>query len=51
MIITLPPATVIMGFAALFLGSVLYVLGDTPKGRMAVNEIRSLLKRPASDTG
>jgi amino acid transporter len=49
MIITLPPTTVIMGFAALFLGSVFYVLEDTPKGRMAIIGIRSLLKRPVSD--
>ncbi len=49
LILTLPPATVLMGIAGLFLGSVFYVLEDTPEGRMAIKEIRSLLRRPVGD--
>lgn len=46
MIITLPPITVGLGIAVLLLGSLLYVLEDTPEGSKAVKEIRNLLKRP-----
>ncbi len=49
LIITLPPMTILMGIVVLFLGSVFYVLEDTPEGRMAVREIRSLLRRPIDD--
>ncbi len=51
LIITLPPATVLMGIAALFLGWVFYVLEDAQEGRMAIKEIRSLLRRPVGDFG
>ncbi len=49
LIITLPPTTVLMGIAGLFLGSVFYVLEDTHEGQMAIKEIRSLLRRPVGD--
>jgi APA family basic amino acid/polyamine antiporter len=49
MIITLPPPTVLMGIGALIMGSVFYVLEDTPEGLKAIKDIRSLLKRPVND--
>jgi hypothetical protein len=35
-----------MGIAALLVGSILYVMEDTPKGQMEIVKIRKLLGRP-----
>jgi len=47
MLLTLPATTLAMGVGALLLGTVLYVLEDTPVGREAVEEIRRVLNRPS----
>lgn len=47
MLLTLPATTLAMGMGALLLGTVLYVLEDTPVGREAVEEIRKALNRPS----
>ncbi|MBN1455112.1 MAG: hypothetical protein JW945_02515 [Methanomicrobia archaeon] len=49
LLLSLPPTTLALGIAALFLGSILYVLEDTPEGHLAVEEIRRLLNRPIDD--
>jgi APA family basic amino acid/polyamine antiporter len=51
LLISLPPTTLALGIAALLMGSILYILEDTPEGQLAVEEIRRLLKRPINDTG
>jgi len=45
MIVNLPVTSVILGIAALLIGSVIYVLEDTPEGDAVVDEIRDLLGR------
>ena len=45
MIVNLPVTSVILGIAALLIGSVIYVLEDTPEGEAVVDEIRDLLGR------
>jgi APA family basic amino acid/polyamine antiporter len=46
MLLSLPLTTIIMGIAALLVGSILYVMEDTPKGQMEIVKIRKLLGRP-----
>jgi APA family basic amino acid/polyamine antiporter len=46
---SLPPTTLALGIAALLMGSILYILEDTPEGQLAVEEIRRLLNRPIDD--
>jgi APA family basic amino acid/polyamine antiporter len=46
MLLSLPLITIIMGIAALLIGSVLYVLEDTPAGHMEILKIKKLLGRP-----
>ncbi|HJH28439.1 MAG TPA: amino acid permease [Methanosarcinaceae archaeon] len=45
MIVNLPIASVTLGIAALLIGSVIYVVEDTPEGEKVVEEIRDLLGR------
>jgi APA family basic amino acid/polyamine antiporter len=46
MLVTLQPVTLMAGGGVILLGSVLYLLEDTPAGRRTVLEIRELLGRP-----
>jgi APA family basic amino acid/polyamine antiporter len=46
MLVTLRPLTLLAGAGVVLLGSVLYLIEDTPAGRETVREIRELLGRP-----
>jgi APA family basic amino acid/polyamine antiporter len=43
--LTISPVSVIIGFAALFIGSILYIIEDTPEGEREVENIKRILKR------
>ena len=43
--LTLSPLSIILGFVALFVGSTLYLLEDTPEGEKEVEKIKEALKR------
>ncbi len=42
--LTLSPLSIILGFTALFLGTILYVIEDTPTGEKEVEKIKEVLK-------
>jgi len=46
MIAFLPITTILLGAAAIFAGTVLYMLEDTKEGKLAITEIRKVLGRP-----
>jgi amino acid transporter len=46
MLATLTPLTIGLGLGLLLLGSVFYLLEDTPSGERTIREIRVLLGRP-----
>ena len=43
--LTLAPQDIILGFIALFLGSILYVVEDTPEGEKEIEKIKEALNR------
>ncbi len=49
MLFTLAPPIILLGIGILLMGSVLYLIEDTPEGERVVREIRLLLRRPVED--
>ena len=45
MLVTLDPKTIVLGFAVLLAGLILYYIEDTPEGEMIRNEITEKLGR------
>lgn len=46
--LTIAPESILIGFIALFIGTVLYIIEDTPEGEREVETIRMLLNRQTS---
>jgi APA family basic amino acid/polyamine antiporter len=46
--LTIAPENILIGFIALFIGTVLYVIEDTPEGEREVEKINKLLNRQTS---
>jgi APA family basic amino acid/polyamine antiporter len=45
-LITISPTIILLGVCTIFLGSILYLLEDTPRGEKTVDEIRKMLRHP-----
>jgi APA family basic amino acid/polyamine antiporter len=43
--LTISSANIIIGFAALFVGSILYIIEDTPEGEREIEKIKEILRR------
>jgi APA family basic amino acid/polyamine antiporter len=46
--LTIAPENILIGFIALFIGTVLYAIEDTPEGEREVEKINKLLNRQTS---
>jgi APA family basic amino acid/polyamine antiporter len=43
--LTISPVSIIIGFAALFVGSIFYIIEDTPEGEREIEKIKEALRR------